>query len=78
MYSSEDAEHEHAEWLEELSHCTRDELVAKIVDLSERYNYVSDKLHSRNTWLFVLGIALAMFMGVYWFGMPFSRTDESN
>jgi len=78
MYSSKDAAHERAEWFEELSRCTRDELIAKIVDLSERYNYVSDKLHSRNTWLVVLGIALAMFVGVYWFGMPFSRPGESN
>ena len=75
MYSSEDAAHDHAVWLRELSQCTREELIAKIVDLSERYTYVSYNLQSRNTWLFVLGVVLAMFM-VNWLGIPSSSPDD--
>jgi hypothetical protein len=66
-YSTEEAAHEHAERLEELSLCTQDQLIAKIVDLSERYNEATQKLESRNTWLFLLGVVLAIFIGTYWF-----------
>jgi hypothetical protein len=68
MYTSEHAGRDHAEWLDELTHSTHADLLARYLDLSERYNYVSAKLDSRNMWLFVVSVVLAMFVAVYWLG----------
>ena len=72
MYTSKDAAGKGAEWLDELSQSTPAELHARYLDLVERYDQLVEKLHNRNTWLFILGTVLAMFVTACWLGMPLS------
>jgi hypothetical protein len=76
MYTSEEAEREHAEWLNELVRSTHADLLARYLDLSERYGQLAAKLDSRNMWLFVVSVVLAMFVSVYWLGIPLSNPRD--
>lgn len=59
VYTEKDAEREHAEWLDELNHSTREQLLARHLDLSKRYDYLDHQHERALFWLWVLdGFAL--------------------